>query len=126
MPSAFFSQSNVDEIVFWLICAIAAAGVWWAFFGGAFTRHRNEHTDYVGKGPGLLVRNQGLPRPCGPMKVLLSGTTLKSYCCPAFHIQVARRAPRGLWPPEMAALVGQRTDRVAIAQSEQFACWRFP
>ena len=23
----------VDEIVFWLICAIAAAGVWWAFFG---------------------------------------------------------------------------------------------
>ena len=23
----------VDEIVFWLICAIAAAGVWWALLG---------------------------------------------------------------------------------------------
>jgi hypothetical protein len=30
----------VDEIVFWLICAIAAAGVWWAFFGMRPTRHR--------------------------------------------------------------------------------------
>jgi hypothetical protein len=32
----------VDEIVFWLICAIAAAGVWWAFLVGAITRHRND------------------------------------------------------------------------------------
>jgi membrane protein implicated in regulation of membrane protease activity len=31
----------VDEIVFWLICAIAAAGVWWAFFGRRHHRHRN-------------------------------------------------------------------------------------
>jgi hypothetical protein len=68
----------MDEIVFWLICAIAAAGVWWAFFGGAITRHRNEHTDYVGKGPGLLLRNQGLPRPCGPRRCSSAGRTLTS------------------------------------------------
>ncbi len=33
----------VDEIVFWLICAIAAAGVWWAFFG---RRHHPPPRDF--------------------------------------------------------------------------------
>jgi membrane protein implicated in regulation of membrane protease activity len=33
VPSSLGGKAMVDEIVFWLICAIAAAGVWWAFFG---------------------------------------------------------------------------------------------
>ena len=53
----------VDEIVFWLICAIAAAGVWWAFFG---RRHATvtAHTDLHRERP-RQAWNQGLPRPLG-------------------------------------------------------------
>ena len=35
----------VDEIVFWLICAIAAAGVWWAFWEVPSPATATAHTD---------------------------------------------------------------------------------
>jgi membrane protein implicated in regulation of membrane protease activity len=43
----------VDEIVFWLICAIAAAGVWWAFFG---RRHHPPPRDFC-----IEQQLQGMP-----------------------------------------------------------------
>ena len=43
----------VDDIVFWLICAIAAAGVWWAFFG---RRHHPPPRDFC-----IEQQLQGMP-----------------------------------------------------------------
>src|SRR5258705_7344426 len=55
------------------------------------------HTDYIGKGPRPVGQKPGPSTSLWAKKVLLSGThPNKSYCCPAFHIQRARRAPRGL------------------------------